>query len=180
MLASYDCCTGLLLPFNPNAPNSFISCNPLVPNPCPPAGGGATDCTGISCVPFTPVCFTPTSYNLCGYLAGIDQAICAINVSLSSINCSSVLMNGAYTCILGYNAATAWNLCQFALAVNSTFCYINKELSALSSQLKNLVIDGNNGTLTVATGLSAGMAQLTDDKTITHGASIGSQKMTAG
>ena len=138
-------------------------------------------CTGVACNSYGPSCFTPTSTNLCGYLQGIDNALCALqNPNLS---CTNINWSGSYPCITGAAGPTNFSLCSIMLDINQTFCNLQKSIPVWPIPVHvNPIIDGNNGTFSGAgtlTGLvPSSNVTPTADNTIRHGASANSLRIT--
>ena len=172
----------------------ITSCNILVP---PVNSSSPSNCSQIDCSNYTPVCFTPTNKSLCGYLQGIDNAVCNINSSIvnlqneitgvGNLGCANVIMSTAskpYGCIPG--TTSGMNLCDWATDVNNLFCTIETTLAAIQADAtsgtgqNNGVTDGNNGTLQTLSGLIATSGvTLSVNNNVTHGLSTNSLVVTS-
>lgn len=190
MSFSTVCCNNLLTPYNPFAnANSFQCCNLLVPYIPSVSGGssGPVTCAQVNCSSYTPVCFTTSGSNLCEYLAGIDTAICALQTAQVNIPCSAITFPPNYfdgKC--AYEPGVIHTLCDWANDVQLNFCTIFSNIYAEAdvegnpqqAVTNNTVTDGNNGTLTVTTGLTGTNGTLTTTTNPTHGTNVASVQIT--
>lgn len=171
-----NCCQEqLITPFG--LPQNSFCCNIIAPV-SPVTQNLSGYCTNIDCSPYSPVCFSVSGKNLCNYIAGIDQAICALQTSLTNIPCSAISVGSGYTCILGLIPTISYNLCQWTAAVNATFCAINAKVNFLGGGVPiGLVPDGNKGILNSLRGMAfiGGTGSITVSPT--HGSSSGSTQI---
>ena len=140
------------------------------------------DCTGIVISSYAPTCYTPTSSNLCGFLAGINNAICALQNTPTS--CADIELTGTYPCFGLTCGLTPCNLCQALTAINNTFCSLAIAHPTIPIPVGFVpIIDGNKGTLSGAGTLTGMIASsnitMTGDDTIVHGNSANSLRATS-
>ncbi|MFI4962473.1 MAG: hypothetical protein ACHP6H_01300 [Legionellales bacterium] len=136
-------------------------------------------CSNVVIDAYTPTCYSPVGgNNLCNHLAGINNAICALQSE--TFDCSDITVTtGPFSCIVG--TTSSMSLCTLISDINTTFCGIFASLPQGTGSVG--VVDGNGGTFSGVSGItgitSSGNVTLALDNTITHGASIDSMKATS-